>query len=350
VAWPRLRQDPALRDLAIESDRLWNRWLGYNYALQPGTDTFVVNAAVQTRTSHAFQTPRSRPLAELALESRAFAYTDTEYAKFLSEKRKQLVSQFGKWGPLRAPNAYSYIPTFAHEASEPSRPWQPSAAQRAEARANLPYLISRSFNRQLHDPYPFTFTYVRRPSYYAAFNHGRIRERQGFGLGLLWHDRFGSALQAVAGTEIVWGTRPDQPEAKLYEQGNLHPTVTAGGRNVSPRPGETNLPDGEVVATYRLGDKGEKSVTFLADRIRVEVKHEGKFSESIPLLLPAGSKVESSGNRLTVTHGGSSLSVNALTNGASFELGPPTSADDGFGRRSLIISASGNLRYDLQFR
>jgi len=356
IAWPLLRERPELTRPILDADRRWNRWLAYNFVLQPGTDQsplFITNAGINARTSHSSQTSRPRPLAELIEEARPFANTPEEQRRDLASKRERLASSWGEWPELRVPSPYSYGPGFVYDAWRPLNLWQVSAPDRAAALAKLPWRAATSFNRQLHDDWPLTVTLARRPTYYAAFNSGRLRvPRQNYGLGLVWNDKFGAAVQAVAGTAWASGTRPATPDAKLYEQSTATTRCLVAGGTVTPKVGEQSLREGDLRLTYKLAEAGTKSVTFAATRISTEITHRGDFEELLPLLFPDDAKVEQSASRLQVRRrDGAVFLIEIKSPGGKLTLGPPEPFTGGLSRRSLVIAVpGGTLLYDLSFR
>ena len=100
------------------------------------------------------------------------------------------------------------------------------------------------------------YTFVRRPQYYAAFNSGRVlAKQQRFGLGLLWHPQMGAVLQSQTGTsEAAWGTRPSDAE-NVSEGATFQPVLKINGRQIEPKPGAFDLPDGER-DRVRIRDEG----------------------------------------------------------------------------------------------
>ncbi len=356
IAWPLLRERPDLTRPILDADRRWNRWLAYNFVLQPGTDQsplFITNAGINARTSHSFQNPRPRPLAELIAEARPFADTPSEQRRDLASKREKLASSWGEWPELRVPSPYSYGPGFVYDAWRPLNSWQAPEPDRAAALAKMPWRAATSFNRQLHDAWPLTVTLARRPTYYVAFNSGRLRvPRQNYGLGLVWNDKFGAALQAVAGTAWAAGTRPAIPDAKLYEQSTATTRCLVAGGSVTPMVGEQSLREGDLCLNYKLAEAGTKSVTFAATRISTEITHRGDFEERLPLLVPDDAKVEQSASRLQIgRRDGATFLIEVKSPGAKLTLGPPEPFAGGLSRRALVIAApGGTLSYDLSFR
>ncbi len=359
IALPRLRLRTDLFPIAQADDLRWNQWLAANYVPQPGSTTpiYLVNAGINTRTSHAFLTPASRPLSEFSAPSRMFSYTDTEYAALLVSRRAQVQTQFGNWGTLSVPNAYSYIPSFVFDAVQPLNVWQPTAAQRDAAVAALPCFAAAPANRQFHDAWPVTVTTVRRPAYYAALTTGNIRiTRQVYGLGLLWHEKFGVALQSVAatlsGNTWVWGTRRSGVTSGTYETANLSTTLTAGGATVTPAAGVRDLASGDVTATYPLAASGttygQKTVTFGTGRVDVAITHSGAFTELLPLAHASDAVLSSTATRITFQRpNGASLVVETTSPRATFTVGGTSALATGIVRRAVSIAASGNFSYRL---
>jgi hypothetical protein len=353
VAFPHLRERPDLLALILDSDRRWNEWLGANFMPQPGLaqPTFLTNAGINTRTSHAVQHPRVRPLAELVQPARALAHTDQERGREIAAARENLARVWGQWGRLSVPNAYSYRPAFVYGAWRPLDHWQPTEEQRVEAVRAFPHLAATNFNRQMHDAIPLTVTTVRRPSYFAAFNSGRIRvPRQSYGLGLVWHDRFGTAMQTVSGTKWAWGTRPAGEDAQVYERGHTHAAIRVNGTAVEAIPGRADLPAGTVTAHYPLGETGEKTVTFHGESIHVSISHQGGFTELVPLVMPIGAEIEPLEDRIVVRRDdGSSFTLRSHTAGAMISIGDSEPFADGLIRRLATVQAHGSLNYELRF-
>ena len=354
VAWPLLRSRAALARPLLEAEARWNAWLAANFAPQPGLGehpVYLVNAGINTRTSHAVQTPRSRPLAELVPETRPFATTPEEHRRELAARRAALEREWGRWGELRVPNAYAYQPGFVYDAWRPLNTWQVAETDRAAAIARLPALAGSRQNRQLHDAWPVTVTTARRPGYYAAFNSGRIRvPRQVYGLGLLWNENYGTALQAVAGTQWVVGTRAG-PMGKTREQSDFSPAFRVGATRFTPRPGVTDLRAGDLQVTYSLEREGRKTVIFADARVETEVELSGPFEEVIPLVVPDDARVEQSLGGLEVRRAnGTVFFVETISRGAVIELGPPTPLQEGLSRRLLTLRTRDQLRYALGFR
>jgi autotransporter-associated beta strand protein len=367
VAWPRLRLRTDLTNYIIGDDIKWNDWLAANMVLQPGisTNTFFTSAGLNTRTSHAFQTPRSRPLAEFATNSRAFALTDTEFAASMTAKRSREQSRFGNYGTLSVPNAYSYIPTFVYDASRPAASilngWHPTTAQREAAIAALPSRSTNTFNRLFHNPAPnsgaFSLGAVKRGNYYATFASGNRRiARQAYGLNLLWNPSFGLALQPVSGgaTSVPWqwGTVRGTNVSLAYETGNLPATIKEGVNTVSPVAGVTELPSGDYSVSYALTSGGtnfgQKSVTLGGSNVSVVVTHSNVFTEYLPLAYASDATLHTnSATRLVLQRPNGSSFLLQLNSPASIDAGNTSSLTGGMVRRGVTIRATNTLSYTL---
>src|SRR4029453_18203616 len=106
----------------------------------------------------------------------AFAPTGAEVAARRKAARAAAERTWPKVGPLERGEFRAYPPyDFLHREHSATHP---TAAQRDAARAKLPYLADDSFNHQRvdtrRDPSP-TYTFLRRPTYYAVFNSGNQR-------------------------------------------------------------------------------------------------------------------------------------------------------------------------------
>jgi hypothetical protein len=367
VAWPRLKNRADLAPVIIGDDVKWNDWLAANYVLQPGlaTNTFLTSAGLNTRTSHSVQTPRSRPLAEFATNSRAFALTDTEYAASLAAKRASEQARFGNYGNLSVPSAYSYNTGFVFDAAAPGgvslNSWHPTAAQRDAAIAALPSRGTSAVNRIFHNPTPssgaFSLAAVNRTNYYATFALGNRRiPRQVYGLNLLWNRAFGLALQPVANTisnnAFQWGTSRGTNTPVTYETANMPGTIRLGTNTVTPVAGVTNLPNGDLSLSYALSSGGtnfgQKNVTLGASNVSVVLTHTNVFTEVLPLAYASDAALSNSPTRLVLTRpNGSSFLLQLNSAGGSINAGSAASLTSGMVRRVVTITATNSLSYTL---
>lgn len=354
IALPRLRERSDLLSIISGDELSWSEWLLANHVPQPGNSPplFLVNGSINTRTNHSIQRPVSRPLSEFVGASRAFATADSEFVASRVTRRSQVQSQFGNWGALAVPSSSSYIPAFVFDANRLLDSWHPSLSQRDAAFAMLPCLIVGSSNQQYQDPLPTTFTYVKRPRYYAAVTTGNIRiSRQAYGLGLLWNPDFGIALQSVAGTlssnNRVYGTKRPGMNG-TYETSSIPATFTVGDQAVTARNGFSMLPSGDLGIHYTLPGYGNKSITLGESFVSVTLSHSGAFTEMLPLAFADDAVLNSHSSGIELHRpNGSSFRLEVTTPGASINLGSPVAVGDGLVRRAITISASESLSYQL---
>ncbi len=367
IAWSLLRnRTNDLLSVAVGDEAKWASWLAANLVLQPNisTPTFMVNAGINTRTTTAFQTPESRPLAEFAPLSRAFSRTDTEFTNAVKAKTDGLPAT-PTYGTLATNNNSSYIPTFVFEGLQRTETWHPTAGERTAAINTLPYLASANFNRILHNGTSnkeLTVATLRRPSYYGVFNTGRSKVNQmKFGLGLLWNPSYGTALQAVAGgfTNSIatsWGTSRTNM-TRVYEQladeKTLGAVLRRAGGTFGLTNGTNNLADGIISATYNLIDgsttNGSKVVTFDADRIRVDVTHAGNFTERLPLIAPSNATRTTNATQITLAHTNGSRLIMRMLTGGSFAVAAAASDNlpSALRRHAVTVTATNSLSYEL---
>ncbi len=349
--WPLLRNDPAAAPPLLDSHTRWNDWLSYNYLPIPGGDAYALNAGVQTRTTLAIAEPHTFVLSEVVPVSRAMATTREAYRDALAEKRRDLARQWGKWPALRVPGSGSYIPAFVHAAAGEPAPWHPSAAQREAARLALPPIARDHFTHQRHDPRPYTFTYIRRPSYYAVFKSGKIEApgQQAYGLGLVWNPTFGPVMQSIPKRTDRWGTIPGK-NTTTVEQGDLNARFLLGGKVIAPVEGARDLPEGELEIQYGLGKGGHKQINFTDDSITVRITASGAFQEILPLLGEKNSVVEVIENQLQILQHGVLFRVRVAERDAKIELSNASDLPEaGLQRQQTVIRARDQLTYRISF-
>ncbi|NCW28082.1 MAG: hypothetical protein EBV83_07310, partial [Verrucomicrobia bacterium] len=337
----------------------WSSWLGHNLLLQPGltTNTFVINAGINTRTSTAYQEVESRPLSEFTPLSRAFSYTDVEFTNAVKAKTDGLATT-PTYGTLATNNAYSYQPGFVFEALQKTETWHPTPTERSAAINTLPYYAATRFNRILHDTKPLTVTAVRRPGYYALFNSGSaiVANQCKLGLGMIWNPSYGAALQAVSGTSNTlsssWGTI--RSGATLpYEHSAITTTLKLDGTTISPSAGINNLADGTITATYSLSsggtNYGSKTLTFGENSITVDISHTGAFTERIPLLSTPDVTATLSNNRLVFKRtNNATMTLRIINSGPTVATNAlETILSNALLRRPVTVSATNSLSYEL---
>jgi autotransporter-associated beta strand protein len=353
IMLPRLRQREDLLSTMISSDRRWNAWLAASLLPQPASSLplYLTNSGINTRTTHAYQFAEDGPLREWLGSARPFARSSNEYAAYLSTRRAQVQAQFGKWGALVVPRSSSYQPAFVFAAVENLDSWHPTAAQRAGEFNQLPSLASDRFNRIFHDGPTLTMMTARRPSYYGIFNSGAVRTSgQNFGLGLLWNERFGTALQAVSLSNWTCGTRRSGGDGSLYENANLAVTRNVSDTPLNPVNGITTLENGRVTQTYPLSTFGSKTVSFDESHVEVMIAHSGGFNELLPLVHPANASIVQQVDRVVVNHpNGASFTILLTAGSPTITIGAASSLSSGLVRRLVTLEGKDSLHYQLRF-
>jgi len=311
MAWTLARQ-MNLADLAGDLERehrLWIEWLSYNAVPEPDGSLFLLNRAIETRTSHDRFAQLNTPLAQTVEGARAFAASRGEHQQRLRLARQRTAAAWPAIAKLRVGEHMGYSPYAFLHLRHPN--YYPTDAERDAARRALPYLARERFVHQRVDPRtPLTVSYVRRPSYYAIFNAGPGRAAHRYGLGLLWHPRTGTFLQQPTGKVVskpAWGTRIGK--ADVLESRLRDVQYRMDGQPFTPETGNRDRDGRTLAVRYALGDKGSKTVTFLADRIEVRVEHPGTFSEELPFVARAGDRAAAKEGVLTVSRNGMTLEV-----------------------------------------
>ena len=256
-------------NLLVEQTRKWFQWLAYNAVPEKDWSRWTLNAAIATRGRTSEIRGIDTPFGEVVEEARAFATSREDLKAEFAARRRSLESTWPGVAPLRpgSMSPYAFL-TRGFPA------WNPTAAQRDEARRKLPYFARKQFVHQLADDrHEEIYTYVRRPGYYAAFNAGRqisVHKLQRFGLGLIWLDSTGAILQSQGGSDAAaWGTAAEGA-TQVYEAGKVEAVFRVDGRPIQPKPGSVDLPAGspdhylpprrqrrEVGGVYRPRHRGQ---------------------------------------------------------------------------------------------
>lgn len=295
-----------LAPLFVAGQERWAEWRAYNSVPEPDGKTFVLNRAIETRTPGGYVT-RHDPISEEVPLMRAFMLTDEEMAERRVAKRRELEANWPEVPELEVGEDHAYSPHPILNLKH--RRWYPAAAQRRAAIASVPCLARHTYNHQRADGRaPQTYTFVRRPAYYAVFNTGnKLTGHQRFGLGLVWTPEAGVVMQSQsASNDAAWGTQR-QDAKSVYETELRSAEFSVRGSRLTPEPGARDLPPGDVTVAYALGSAGRKVVTLSDDGIAVRVAHAGLFVERIPLLAPADGGVRCEGSAVRVTAGDGSV-------------------------------------------
>ena len=283
----RYAADPEIRNTFIGQEKLFYDWLSYNAVPEPDDPVFFLNRAVETRGRVPFigREPaglfsRDAPPGEDVELARLFCTSREELDGRRREVRTRLEKAWPAVDELRGFTPYDFL-------GRDFPRWLPTDAERRRAIAKLPTLAKERFIHQRTDSrFPVSYSFIRRPSYYAAFNSGQILNgMQRYGLGLLWNPAAGAVLQSQTGSrDGAWGTLL-KDSAAVVEAGTFHPVFSVDGRTVRPKAGASDLPDGVLAVEYAVRKTGSKKIRFEENGIRIAVQYKGNFTENIPLLV-----------------------------------------------------------------
>jgi len=261
-----------LGDILIEEENRFGKWLSYNLLPEPGKPYWVANRSIETRQQHSIFAGADTPLAERAVIMRAFATPPDRRAQQIKEAREKMQKMWPKVdalnvGEFEALSPYRFLQRAHYD-------WHPTAEQIDEARKMLRPLNEDSFEEQLQDTRePIVFSYLRRPSYYAAFASAPkvITEQQRLGLTSVWSPLNGVLLQSqTKGTETAWGTSPGGPLPAEASGLDAHFSEEKGYPTIN----------------YPLPGGGQKTIVFANDRIHVTIQREGEIVERVPVFDP----------------------------------------------------------------
>lgn len=354
MAWSYSRGTPMGDELEAETAR-WYDWFALNAALEPDGSGFTMNRAIETRQQAPFvasvgagEAGEGFGPAERVEMARVVGPTVESLAAERTAERRRLASAWPRQDTLVTGVFRSYGPyAFLHRAH---RTFIPTDAQQRAARAKLPYIARDRFTHQRMDTRrPVTYTFVRRPAYYAAFNSGELwREQQRYGLGLLWTPESGALLQSQTGSnDAAWGTRSLNAR-DVYEARTFIPETQAGRQRIVAQAGNHDLPDGDVVMSYPLSTFGTKRVEFRDEGVRVTVKHVEPFVEHIPLLVLPGDRFEQGVGRIALVRGGAERFVLTFPAEARAQV---TASDRQIGAKRVTVVTvpfSGELTYTME--
>lgn len=266
MAYNYWRRTP-LGNILIEEENRFGKWLSYNALPEPGQNIYVLNRSIETRQKHAISPPIDTPLADRSIIMRAFATPPELRAEQIRQAREELEKNWPQVAPLEVGKFDAYSPYQFLQRS--NYDWHPTAEQMAEARKLVPPLAEERFVVQLKDTRnPIVFTYVRKPSYYAAFAAAPdpITAQERLGLTFVWTPAKGVLLQSQTnGRETAWGT-------------------SVGGELPAEASGiDASYSGGGEAVRYPLPGGGEKRIDFAQDRIRVTIERTGEIVEHVPV-------------------------------------------------------------------
>jgi hypothetical protein len=298
MAWHYARHNEKLAShYALEHQR-FTEWLSYNAVLQPDGELFMLHRSIESRQSRASLNRLETPLSEAIPLARAFNITQEEALQRLGTIRQRVTNNWGKISSLQVGNfsgysAYSFLHRDHYR-------WNPDETQREQAVQSLPYLASDDFIHQRVDNNThFETTFIRKPTYYAAFSSGeQVTQQQRFGLGLLWNQVTGTVLQSQSRSEdAAWGTVMHTRTNMPWEALPMEAVYWMDGVQIEPVAGLADLDGKTLEISYPLGSTGafegigEKKLTFLNDIITVDVAHLGVFTEMLPLVVQNSSTI-----------------------------------------------------------
>lgn len=353
MTWPYVK-GTELEDVFRKKYEDFMGWVAISAVPEPGFKTWYLNGGISTRTAGYYMEKKglyfnqSIPIAEISPLAYPYLYSTEEFTS-----NAQIIRQSITDGTLDIPSLAigefsSYSPYgLLHRNLDISLPGN---TQRQEAVNNLPFIQSSSFFEQRTDTrLNTTFSFIRKPAYYAMFNSGEARnQRQTFGLGLLWHPDAGTFIQTrVIEPEASWGTQADGDDKKVYEAQSFYPNFTVNSKKIQPSGGIHNHGNGPVSIQYDLGKDGRKSVSFQDDKIVIAVNKKGKILEKIPFLHDCTITAEKEGERWKIEKNGVVLNlqikgaVNVNLKNIENEPAPLI--------QSLQIEADSKLEYILSF-
>lgn len=349
MAWHYSR-GTALEQYFVEPMKQYFVWLVWNASIETDRQGYYLNSAINTVGSKSYLAMdagmpyrNGLPLSEQIRLARAFQLDSTAYAEWIKKKRESLARSWPNVPELAVGSADAYSPeVFLHRRHYD---WRAEQALWRDALTALPCSDTHPFNHVKQEPSgKILFYYANRPTgYYAAFAGGEaIRPQQTLGLTLLRSHRDGTVLLGQPGVgKFAWGTRPGSSE-DVYESTRVAATFTADNREVVMKDGPNSMPEGDVVLSYSLGE-GTKTLTLRKDRIDVEIRHEGAFTEQLPLTPEDGQRVELKGgsagfDRFKVEFKGAKATL-----GETVELEGPRTL------QMLLLEGKDSMTYSLRF-
>ncbi len=356
VAW-HFAKGTRLQDYFINKTTRWYDWFSYNAVKEPGSSRYYLNKAIETRTQRWFvdtdtlEDPRSSrwtPQAEFVPSARAFALSKEAYERSCDEAYRRMRVKYPEVDELQVGEFWSFSPyAFVHHGLNH---WLPSQQQKNEAIANLPYLKKENFTEIRSDRRNgANYTFVRRPSYYAIFNGGKIlTEQQRYGLGLIWNPSMGTVFQSQSRSDSTcWGTKA-AGNAQVYEAADV---ITSFMVNENPwiaAPGSNEL-EGSVRVSYPLAEAGLKTIRFEGKSIEVEIQHTTKFVEIIPLLVDVGAILKADDNTITLQTQSGTMTIRADSPIDILLRPQPVDITGGKVCRIAEIQGRGKLTYSIHF-
>ena len=352
VAWE-FSEGTELEDLIIKKTGDWYEWFSYNAVKEPDNLVYYLNRAVESRQQKGFyqntemEDPaheRWTPQAAFVPQAHAFEMSETELKNSNFNLYKEMLERYPEVVPLEPGEFNTFSPyAFLHHGM---RMWNPSEEQKTKAIENLPYLRNEKFIHVRHDDRnATTYTFIRKPGYYAIFNSGKIlTKQQRYGLGLVWSPSAGTVFQSQSRTDVAaFGTKSPGMQG-VYEAGDLEAEFILDGKQWIPEPGKNDPACSEFEVQYALGEKGKKKLVFAEDKIIIKIAHPGKFTELIPLLSGPNDELTISDRQVILANMIINISGASEINTTSFDTDL-----NGKNCKVIEINASGNLKYEIYF-
>ena len=356
LAWNFLKGTD-LQNNVTEKMRRWYDWFSYNAVKEPGNNIFYLNRAIETRQHHGYieknevEDPsfeRGAPEAEFVPTARAFELSKEQRSHSMLNRYDSMRKEFPRVAPLKEGEFRAFSPyTFLHDGLIQ---WYPSSRQKKEAVANLPYLKKDRFTQIRHDGLANTsYTFIRRPDYYAIFNSGKIvTAQERFGLGLIWNPDIGTLLQSQSRTDTAaWGTKA-RGKQQVFEAADIFPEIILDNKNWNPVNGIRNISAKSLLIKYPLGENGKKTILFEDNKIVVDVTCPGAFTEILPLLVSSDEQLKIDNDIIQIHKISGNMQLK-LQNANGIDKKP---FDDNLGTKTcevLEVNATDHLRYTISF-
>lgn len=329
-------------------------WVSLNALPEPGLKTWYLNGGISTRTT-GYRMEESRnhfmqkiPIAEITPLAYPYLATKEDISAESGRLRASIANGTLQVDSLKIGEFHSYSPYgLLHRNVKYSFP---AAAEKGKAVVRLPFLANRSFVEQRTDNrLKTTFTFIRRPGYYAIFNSGEVKnDRQTFGLGILWHPDAGTFIQPrVNHAEAAWGTSTEADGKKVFESESFYPDFHVNDTRLRNVPGIFRYPGGNVEVVYSLGDTGSKEVVFSENHISVKIRKPGNIVENIPFLHDCRIRIDESSGSCTIEKNGKELQL--LTKGVGKMELHEVQPDPGAPIRRLLLRGTDIMEYQIVF-
>jgi hypothetical protein len=356
VAW-HFAKGTRLQDYFIDKTSRWYDWFSYNAVKEPGSSRYYLNKAIETRTQRWYvdtdtlEDPRSSrwtPQAEFVPLARAFTMSKESYERSCQEAYRHMRVKYPDVDELQVGEFWSFSPyAFVHDGLNQ---WLPSQQQKIEAIANLPYLKNENFTEVRSDRRNGTnYTFVRRPSYYAIVNGGKIlTDQQRYGLGLIWNPSMGTVFQSQSRSDSTcWGTKAAS-NAQVYEASDVITSFMVNDNPWTAAPGSNEV-EGSMRISYPLGESGLKTIRFEEKSIEVEIQHAATFTEIIPLLVEAGAILQTDENTIKLQTARGTMTIRANSPIGILLRPQPVNIKGGKVCRIAEIQGRGKLTYSIRF-